>query len=123
MGMCNVVAGLIRKTMSRAFVPDCELGIQTKNLTGRNVTLGHVTYSRRRCTRDAIMAKILINLYQWTWVNLKIDWICCYSCNLRLICASMQATRLQWNSEESNQQLVAAITTMATCPAAQVLSP
>ena len=42
MGMCNVVAGLIRKTMSRAFVPDCELGIQTKNLTGRNVALGHV---------------------------------------------------------------------------------
>jgi hypothetical protein len=30
MGMCNVVAGLIRKTMSRALVPDCELGPDTE---------------------------------------------------------------------------------------------
>jgi hypothetical protein len=73
--------------MSRALVPDCEL----ENLTGRSVAFGHVTYYGRCCARDA-MAKIPLNLSQWAWANLKNDWICCYSCDLRLICASMQAT-------------------------------
>jgi hypothetical protein len=120
MGICNVVARQIRKTMLRALVPDCEL----ENLTGRNVALGRITYYRRCCTRDAILVKILLNLYKWTWTNPKVDWICCYSCDLRLICASIQATRLQWNSEESlfNSYLLQ-LPTLATCPAAQVLSP
>jgi hypothetical protein len=113
--------------MSKALVPDCEL----ENLTGRNVAFGHVTYYGRYCTRDA-MAKIPLNLSQWAWANLKIDWICCYSCDLRLICASMQATRLRRNSEESlfNSYLLQLPTLatwppghLATCPAARVLSP
>jgi hypothetical protein len=42
----------------------------------------------------------------------------------QLICASMQATRFQWNSEESlfNSYLLQ-LPILATCPAAQVLSP
>jgi hypothetical protein len=78
MGMCNIVAKRIRKTMSRTLVPGCEL----ETLTGHNVVLGRITYYRRCCTRDAIMTKILLNLYQLTWANLKVGWICCYSCDL-----------------------------------------
>jgi hypothetical protein len=123
MGMCNVVARRIRKTVSRTLVPDYELDIQ-RTLLVAMLCLGHVTYYRWCRTRDAIMAKTLMNLYWWTWANLKVDWICSYSCNLRLICASIQATRLQWNSEESlfNSCLLQ-LPTLATCPAAQVLSP
>lgn len=53
MGMCNVVARRICKTVPGTLIPDCELDIQTKNLTGE-LRLGTLPIT------DGVVLKMLL---------------------------------------------------------------